>query len=113
MKSLATRIVRTIKDIDHEQTEGGIYALPERCSKGMWPAGHHHIFGGALKELDLFSRLGMSGQEERKKWIEFFIEKYQVPWNLSISRSPRFVLTGTLFGLTVIMERNGRTTHPT
>lgn len=69
MKLLTTKIVRAIKEIDHEQTEGGIYALPDRYSKGKWPAGHHHVFGGDFQELDLCSRIGVKGKEHRSKRI--------------------------------------------
>jgi len=75
MKLISTRIIEAIKSIDQEQSEGGIYALPERYSKGKWPAGHHHIFGGAYKELDLLSRLGIKGKEQRSGRIDFLSEE--------------------------------------
>ena len=74
MESIARKIVSSLKAIDHEQIEGGIYALPNRHSQGKWPASHHHIFGGVHQELDLCSRLGVKGHEHRNKRIEFDLE---------------------------------------
>lgn len=75
MKSLPAKVVRSMRDIDHEQSEGGLYALPDRCSKGKWPAAHHHIFGGTFKELDLFSRIGMRSREQGSNRIAFSTEE--------------------------------------
>lgn len=74
MKSTTNKIVSSLKAIDHEQVEGGIYALPDRHSKGKWPASHSHIFGGAYKQFDLCSRLGVKGHEHRSKRIECDLE---------------------------------------
>ena len=74
MESITSKIVSSLKEIDHEQTEGGIYALPDRYSKGKWPASHHHIFGGDHVELNLCSRVGVEGQEHWNKRISFEIE---------------------------------------
>lgn len=71
METIASKIVSALRAIDHEQIEGGIYALPDRHSKGKWPASHHHLFGGMYQELDLCLRLGVKGQVRRDKRIEF------------------------------------------
>lgn len=76
MNDLATQILGALKSIDYEQKEGGIYALPDRYSKGKWPAPHHHIFGGTYEDLSLLARLGLSGKEEKwGKRIEFNAEE--------------------------------------
>lgn len=75
MELIASKIVRCLKGIDAEQIEGGIYALPDRYSKGKWPASHFHIFGGEYPELDLCSRIGVQGREYWNKRIGFEVEE--------------------------------------
>ena len=74
MKSFTSKIVNTFKSIDNEQSEGGLYALPDRCSEGRWPASHHHIFGGEFQDLDVCARLGVEGQEHWSKRIDLAVE---------------------------------------
>ncbi len=71
MKSITSKIVRCLKEIDHEQIEGGIYALPERYSNGRLPASHHLIFGGKYPQFDLFSRIGVRALKSLNKRVRF------------------------------------------